>query len=90
MSPEIPARFDRMWVEAQVELDDGSILHTQCKGPKGVWGSPPISDAEHLVKIRDCLSRRLPQARAETLIDLAHRVETLEPAWVRELIRLAA
>jgi aconitate decarboxylase len=89
MSPDIPARFDKMWVEASVELDDGSVLHTRCNGPKGVWGSPPISEADHLVKIRDCLSRRLPEARAEALIDLARRVETLGPAGVRELVRLA-
>ena len=89
MSPDIPARFDKMWVEASVELEDGSVLHTRCNGPKGVWGSPPISEADHLVKIRDCLSRRLPEARAEALIDLARRVETLGPAGVRELVRLA-
>jgi aconitate decarboxylase len=89
MSPDIPARFDKMWVEASVEMEDGSVLHTRCDGPKGVWGSPPISEDEHLVKIRDCLSRRLPEARAEALIGLARRVETLGPAGVREMLRLA-
>ncbi len=89
MSPEIPARFDRMWVEAWVELDDGTVLHTRCNGPKGIWGSPPISEEDHLVKVRDCLSRRLPTDRAEALIALARRVETLDPAGVREMIALA-
>jgi aconitate decarboxylase len=90
MSPDIPARFDKMWVEARVEFDDGTVLHTRCNGPKGVWGSPPITEEEHLVKIRDCLSRRLPEARAQALIGLARRVETLGPAGVREMVRLAA
>jgi aconitate decarboxylase len=89
MSPDIPARFDKMWVEARVELDDGTVLHTRCDGPKGVWGSPPISEEEHLVKVRDCLSRRLPKARTEALIALARQVETLGPTGVRELLRLA-
>jgi aconitate decarboxylase len=90
LSPDIPARFDKMHVEARVELADGSVLHTRCNGPRGVWGSPPISDEDHLVKVRDCLSRRLPEEKAEALIDLARRVETLEPAGVRQLLQLAA
>jgi aconitate decarboxylase len=90
LSPDIPARFDKMWVIADVELDDGTRLHTRCNGPKGIWGSPPIPEEEHLVKVRDCLSRKLPEARAESLIDLARRVETLSPGGVREMLRLAA
>ena len=68
MSPDIPARFDRMHVEADVTLADGRTLHTRCDGPPGIWGSPPISDADHLVKVRDCLATRLPESKAEELI----------------------
>ncbi len=60
MVPEIPARFDLMHVEAEVELIDGSVVQTRCDGPRGMWGQPAISDDEHLVKVRDCLSKRLP------------------------------
>ena len=87
MSPDIPPRFDKMWVEASVEMHDGSVLHTRCDGPRGIWGSPPISDDDHLVKIRDCLSRRLSSDRAERLIGLARRAEALSPADVRALLR---
>jgi aconitate decarboxylase len=90
MSPDIPARFDRMWLEAQVTLADGRVLQTRCDGPPGIWGSPPISDAAHLVKVRDCLSRRLPPAKADALIALATKLETLDAAGVREMIGLAA
>ena len=87
MSPDIPARFDKMWVEAYVSMRDGSVLHTRCNGPRGIWGSPPISDEDHLVKVRDCLSCRLPDDRAERLISLARRAETLNPAEVRALLK---
>ncbi len=90
MSPEIPARFDRMWLSARVEMDDGRVLEARCDGPRGIWGSPPISDADHLVKVRDCLSRRLPPDKAEALIALASRVETLDAAGVRQMVGLVA
>ena len=90
LSPDIPARFDRMHVEASVTLADGQVLHTRCNGPRGVWGTPPISDDEHLVKVRDCLSRRLPDEKADALIALARQVETLDAAGVRRLLQLAA
>ena len=90
MSREIPARFDKMWLEAEIEMEDGTKLHTRCNGPKGIWGTPPISEEDHLVKVRDCLSRRLPTEKAEALIALALRVDTLDNAGVREMIALAA
>ena len=47
------------------------MLKTRCNGPRGKWGTPPISEAEHLVKVRDCLSTRLPTAKGEEIIALA-------------------
>ncbi len=88
MSPDIPARFDRMWLEAEVELTDGRVLRTRCDGPPGIWGAPPISEDDHLVKVRDCLSRKLPADRAEALIGMARGVETLDAGGVRAMIGL--
>ncbi len=88
MSPEIPARFDKMWLEARIEMNDGQVLHTRCNGPRGIWGSPPISQEEHLAKVRDCLTRRMPAEKAEDVIGLASRVETLDAAGVRALLGL--
>ncbi len=90
MTREIPARFDQMWIEADVEMQDGTKLHTRCNGPRGIWGTPPISEEDHLVKVRDCLSRRLSAEKAEALIALALRVDTLDAAGVREMVGLAA
>ena len=89
MTREIPARFDQMWIEADVEMQDGTMLHTRCNGPRGIWGSPPISAGDHLVKVRDCLSRRLPHDAAEKLIDLALKVDTLDAVGVRAMVALA-
>ena len=89
MTREIPARFDQMWIEADVEMQDGTKLHTRCNGPKGIWGSPPISAEDHLVKVRDCLSRRLPDDKVEKLIALALRVDELDATGIREMVSLA-
>ena len=89
MNPDIPARFDKMHVEADVELADGRKLHTRCNGPRGIWGSPPISDDDHLVKVRDCLARCLPQPTAEKLIALARRIEHLDAAGVVQMLNIA-
>jgi aconitate decarboxylase len=89
MDPAIPARFDQMHVELRVELTDGRVLHTRCDGPRGIWGSPPITEADHLVKVRDCLGRVLPEAQAEQLIALAREVDALDSDGVREMLRLA-
>ncbi len=89
MSADIPARFDKMHVEADVQLADGRTLHTRCNGPRGIWGSPPISEEDHLVKVRDCLATRLPPAPAEELIALARRAEDLDAAEVGRLLTIA-
>jgi aconitate decarboxylase len=90
LSPDIPARFDKMHVEARVTLADGRELHTRCNGPRGIWGTPPIRADEHLFKVRDCLSRRLPDDKADELIALARQVETLDSAGITRLLQLAA
>ena len=69
MDPAIPARFDLMHVEARPSWPTASV-QTRCDGPRGMWGQPAISDDEHLVKVRDCLSPRAVRANG-TLIALA-------------------
>ena len=59
LDPAIPGRFEEMHMLLRVELDGGRVLETRCNGPRGKWGTPPISEAEHLVKVRDCLATRL-------------------------------
>jgi len=88
MDPAIPARFETMHVEATVTLADGSIVATRCDGPRGMWGRPRISDAEHLVKVRDCLATALAPDAVERCISRAARIDELSPQQVSELMAL--
>ena len=78
-----------MHVLLRVELDGGRVLETRCNGPRGKWGTPSISEAEHLVKIRDCLATRLDLAAAERIVELVDRIDDLDAAGVRQLMHLA-
>ena len=89
LDPKIPGRFEEMYVLLRVELDGGRVLETRCDGPRGKWGTPPISEEEHLVKIRDCLATRFEPAAAERIIGLARRIDDLDAAGVREIMQLA-
>ena len=73
----------------RVELADGRVLETRCNGPRGKWGTPPISEAEHLVKVRDCLATRIEAGKAEHIIELARRIDALDAAGVRDILQLA-
>jgi aconitate decarboxylase len=89
LDPAIPGRFEDMYVLLRVELDGGRVLETRCDGPRGKWGTPPISEAEHLVKVRDCLAARLEPAAVEGVIGLARQIDTLDAMGVRQLMQLA-
>jgi aconitate decarboxylase len=88
LDPTIPGRFEDTHVLLRVELDGGRVLETRCDGPRGKWGTPPISEAEHLVKVRDCLATRLAPAAAEDVIGLARQIDNLDAAGVRQLMHL--
>ena len=89
LDPAIPGRFEDMHVLLRVELDGGRVIETRCNGPRGKWGTPPISEAEHLVKVRDCLATRFEPAAAERVIALARQIDDLDVAGVRQLMQLA-
>ncbi|MGB8750081.1 MAG: MmgE/PrpD family protein [Pseudolabrys sp.] len=89
LDPAIPGRFEDMHVLLRVELDGGSVLETRCDGPRGKWGTPPISETEHLVKIRDCLATRLEPAAIERVIGLVRRIDDLDATGVRQIMKLA-
>jgi aconitate decarboxylase len=88
MDKDIPARFETMHVEATAELADGRTMSARCDGPRGVWGKPPIPQAEHLAKVRDCLSVRLTQDSVERCITLAGSLDSQTPDGVRKLMAL--
>ncbi|MFZ0194201.1 MAG: MmgE/PrpD family protein [Pseudolabrys sp.] len=89
LDPAIPGRFEDMHVLLRVELDGGRVFETRCDGPRGKWGTPPISEAEHLVKIRDCLATRLEPAAIERVIGLVRRIDDLDATGVRQIMKLA-
>ena len=89
LDPAIPGRFEDMHVLLRVELDGGRVLETRCNGPRGKWGTPPISETEHLVKVRDCLATRLAPDAAERIITLVRRVDDLDAAGLRQLMQFA-
>ncbi len=90
MDPGIPARFETMHVRLRVELNDGTALETRCDGPLGMWGQPKIDPADHLVKVRDCLSTRLSADAVEQCIALASRIDSLQPDEIGTLMKLVA
>ncbi len=90
MRADIPARFDQMYVETTVRLKDGTSVTARCDGPRGKWGGEPITDADHLVKVRDCLAVRLTDSDAEQVIALAGQIDELAPAEIKELMRLVS
>jgi len=89
LDPTIPGRFEEMYVDLAIELDSGRTLKTRCNGPRGKWGTPPIGDAEHLLKVRDCLATRFQPAAAESIVELAQNLDDLDEAGVRRLMQLA-
>jgi aconitate decarboxylase len=89
LDPAIPGRFEDMHVLLRVELEGGAVLETRCNGPRGKWGTPSISEAEHLVKVRDCLATRLEPKTAETIIGLATHIDDLDAGGVGRLMHLA-
>ncbi len=89
MSADIPAHFEGMHVILSVEMVDGSRLSSRCDGPPGSWSRPPISEADHLRKVRDCLAVRLNPEAAEACIALAGQLDELDEDGVRRLAAIA-
>ena len=88
MDKSIPARFETMHVRLKVVLNDGTELETVCNGPRGMWGQPPIAEADHLVKVRDCLGTTLGAEAIEKVIGLGSRIDTLTAAQVGTMMGL--
>ena len=85
----IKGDFHSMYVEVEVELEDGSRNKTICKAPRGSWGAP-MADGEHQAKLDDCLRYALPDATAAKLLAELDRLETLDARGISALIKLIA
>jgi aconitate decarboxylase len=87
--PVRQGRFDRMKVDLEVELDDGSVVHASCDGPPGVWGRPAErSRVEH--KARACLEAAGHGGDVDAILAAARELRAATgPDLVRLLDRLA-
>jgi aconitate decarboxylase len=85
-SPDVPAALDRMWVEAKVRLDDGGVVTGRCTQPRGAWGSP-LSEHEHMVKVRDCMRLVLSETDTENVVGALQHFDSFDASDVRALMR---
>ena len=85
--PSIPGEWLNMRVTIEVTAAGRTYTQTS-SGPKGAWGQAALTDADHEVKLRDCLRRGLEPDAVEEVLALVARVETLDAAGIRRLADL--
>jgi hypothetical protein len=68
-------------VQARAALKDGRVITERCDAYRGSSRNP-IDRTAHLVKVRDCMRRALPQDKMERLIGLVDELEKLADARV--------
>jgi aconitate decarboxylase len=90
MTPDITSEYNAgRYVDLEIELADGTIVRERCERPRGSWGAEPISEAEHIVKVRDCLAGSLAPSAIDACIELGSRFERLDQNGVRRMLALA-
>ncbi len=83
-NPDIPTTTTETWVQATAKLKDGRVIVERCDAYRGSSRNPINRDA-HLVKVRDCMRRVLPEPKMERLIGMVENLDDLKDA--RELAR---
>ncbi len=78
-NPDIPTSTTDTWVQARAGLKDGRMLVERCDAYRGSARNPIGRDA-HLVKVRDCMRRVLPEPAMERLIGLVEGLDDLKDA----------
>jgi 2-methylcitrate dehydratase PrpD len=89
MNPEIPANFEDMWTRVRVQMQNGAEYSTRCDRPRGIWGNP-LTREEHLVKVRSCAARVLPDDEVEALIEIVEDLDQAKAQDVQELVEILA
>lgn len=80
-NPDIPTTTIGSWVQARAGLKDGRVVVERCDAFQGSVRNPIARDT-HLVKVRDCMRRALPEPAMERLIGLVDGLEGLADARV--------
>ena len=83
-NPDISTSTMEIWVQARAGLKDGRVLVERCDAYRGSARNPITREA-HLVKVRDCMRRKLSEPKMERLIGLIDGLDELKDA--RELVR---
>jgi aconitate decarboxylase len=90
LTRDIPSIYTAgRYLDLEVTLQGGAVVRTRCERPRGSWGAPPITEAEHHAKARDCLATYLSPDAVASVIAGCDAVENLDPDGVRALLRLA-
>jgi aconitate decarboxylase len=90
MTPDITTEYDAgRYVSVEIELADGTLVRERCERPHGSWGAEPISEAEHVVKVRGCLNGSLSPSGVDELVELGSRFDQLDGNGVRAMLALA-
>jgi aconitate decarboxylase len=78
-NPDISTSTLETWVQARAKLKDGRELVERCDAYRGSSRNP-IGRDQHLVKVRDCMRRALPESAMERLIEMVDGLEELKDA----------
>jgi aconitate decarboxylase len=90
LSRDIPSLYTAgRYLDLDIELASGAVVHERCERPRGAWDAAPISDAELEQKARDCLAVFMAPKAVQACIDLCGRIDRLGAEDVRGLLRLA-
>jgi aconitate decarboxylase len=96
LSRDIPSIYTAgRYLDLEVTLRDGAIVHARCERPRGSWGAAPITEEpitedEHHAKARDCLATYLPPNAVADCIARCDAIERLDGPGVCALLRLAS
>jgi 2-methylcitrate dehydratase PrpD len=90
MTPNITTEYNAgRYVDLEIELADRTVVCERCERPRGSWGAEPISEAEHVIKVRDCFAGSLSPPAIDECIELGRRFELLDAKSVQRLLALA-
>lgn len=78
-NPDISTATTETWVQATAKLKDGRTIVERCDAYRGSSRNP-INRESHLVKVRDCMRRVLPEAKMERLIGMVENLDELKSA----------
>jgi aconitate decarboxylase len=84
--PAISGRFDQMYVEIEIELDDSTMIRRRCDAPLGSW-SRPVPTERVLEKVRTLIDSVLGSSKTAAI---ERAIVTADDFFVRPLMaRLA-